>query len=166
MGWCGAIAQGGCDPYQLIPLLSDQFKVHCALKQLIKTAIVLRPVHLIERLFTHVEAWHQAIAEEMTEAKELIGVAMGIDKMFLGPQDRIVVQQSIEHIRGFAQSTGNDLRMEHAVLIRNVRIDGHRLIVIAEIARIKRAQEGTGLEPEALPIGRGHGAIAPDGTEG
>ena len=71
------------------------------------------------------------------------------------------VQQSIEHIRGFAQSTSNDLRMEHAVLIRNVRIDGHRLIVIAKIARIQGAQEGTGLESEALPIGRGHGAIAP-----
>src|SRR5262245_30652771 len=41
-----------------------------------------------------------------------------------------------------------------------------RFIVIAEIARIQGAQEGTGLEPEALPIGRGHRAITPDGTEG
>src|SRR5215475_8757173 len=102
MCWCGAIAQGGCDSYQLIPLLSDQCKVHRALKHLVEMAIVFRPVHLIERLFTHREARHQAIAEEMTKAKELIGVAMGIDKMFLGPQDRMVVQQSIEHIRGFA----------------------------------------------------------------
>jgi hypothetical protein len=76
------------------------------------------------------------------------------------------VQQAIEHICGFAQAAGNDLGMEHAVLIRDMGIDGHGLIVIPEVAWIEGAQEGTRLEPEALPIGRGHGAIASHGAQG
>ncbi len=101
----------------------------------------------------------------MTEAKELIGVAMGVDKMFLGAQDRIVAEEPIQHIDGLAEGAGNHLRVKHAVLIRDMRVDGQRLVVIAEVAWIERAEEGTGLEPEALPIGGRDRPITPDGTE-
>jgi hypothetical protein len=73
-------------------------------------------------LFAHRQARHQAVAQEMTQAKELIGVAMGVNEVVLGPQDRMVVQQSIQHIHGFAQSAGNDLRMKHAVLVGDMRV--------------------------------------------
>jgi hypothetical protein len=33
----------------------------------------------------------------VTEPKQLIGVAMLIDKVFFGPQDRVVVQEPIQH---------------------------------------------------------------------
>jgi hypothetical protein len=69
----------------VIPLLPEQGEVHGALQDLVQAAIVLRPVHLIERLFTHSEARHEAVAQEMAEAKELIGIAVGIDHVFLGP---------------------------------------------------------------------------------
>ena len=92
-------------------------------------------------MFTHVEPGHQAIAQEMTEAKKLIRVAVGVDKMFLGSQDRVVIEESVEHINGLADGTGDHLGVEHTVLVRGVRVDRQGLIVVAEVARIERAEQ-------------------------
>jgi hypothetical protein len=43
--------------------------------------------------------------------------------------------------------------MKHAMLIGHRGVDSHGPIIIAEIAWIEGAQEGTRLEAEALPIG-------------
>jgi hypothetical protein len=55
--------------------------------------------------------------------------------------------------------------MKDAVLIRDMGVDGHSPIIIAEIARIERAKQRTGLEAEALSIRGGAGPIAPHRTE-
>jgi len=77
----------------------------------------------------------------------------------------MVVQQPIQHIRRLAEGAGNHLGMKHAVLIGDMGVDRQGLIVIAEVARIERAEERTSLEPEALPIGRRDRPVAPDGTQ-
>ena len=106
------VAQGGSDPDELIPLLANEREVNRATDDGIETPIGFGPVELGELLLTHVESGHQAIAQEMTEAKQLIGVAVGVDKMFLGSQDRVVIEESVEHINGLADGTGDHLRVE------------------------------------------------------
>src|SRR5712691_3076504 len=101
----------------------------------------------------------------MTEAKELVREAMLVHKMFLRPEDRRVVEQSVKDVDRLADRTGNHLGVKYTVLIRDMGVDRQGLIVIAEVAWIERTQEGTGLEPEALTIGRRHGPITPHGTE-
>jgi hypothetical protein len=123
--------QGSRDPHKLIPLLTDECDINGAADHRVEAAVMLRAVQLVELLFGQREPRHQAIAQEMTEAKELVGEAMLIDKMFFGPEDRMVIQQAVQDIEGFADRTRNDLRMEDALLIGNMGVDGHRTIVIA-----------------------------------
>jgi hypothetical protein len=47
----------------------------------------------------------------MTESKELIGITMLIDEVFVWPHDRIVVEQTFQDIDRFPHGAGNDLRM-------------------------------------------------------
>src|SRR5689334_11922354 len=101
----------------------------------------------------------------MTEAKELVGKAMLVHKMFLRSEDRRVVEQPVQDVDRFADGAGNHLRVKHTMLVRDMGVDRQGLIVIAEVARIERAQEGAGLEPKALAIGRRHGPITPHGAE-
>ena len=68
----------------------------------------------------------------MTEPKELIGVAVLIDKMFLRPQDRIVVEQSIEDVDRLADGAGNHLGGKHTVLVRRMgSLGSHGVLVPA-----------------------------------
>jgi hypothetical protein len=101
----------------------------------------------------------------VTEAKPLVGEAMLIDKMFLGTQDHIIIQEFIQDVEGFTNRAGNDLRMKHAMLIGGMCVHGQRPVVVPEVARIERAKEGARLKAEALSIGRRHGAIPPHGAE-
>jgi hypothetical protein len=103
----------------------------------------------------------QGIPQEVTQAKQLVGEAMLIDHMFFGPQDRIVVQQPVQHIQGFTHGAGNDLRMKHALLVGEMGVDRPGPVVIPEVARVERPKKGTGVEAEPLPIGRGEGPITP-----
>lgn len=89
----------------------------------------------------------------MTEAKELIGEAMLVHKMFLGTQHGIIAEQTIQNMDGFTHGTGNHLGMENRVLISRMGIHRQGLIVVTEVARVERAQKRAGLQSKALPIG-------------
>ena len=95
----------------------DESEIHRPVEDRVEGAVALRPVELVQRLLADREAWHQAVSQQVTEAKQLIGVAMLIDKVFFGPQDRVVVQEPIQHVGGFADRACNDLGMKHTVLI-------------------------------------------------
>ena len=82
--------------------------------------------------------------------------------MFLGAQDRVVMEESVEHIKGRADGPGEHRGVEHTVLVRGVRIDRQGLLVGAEGARSERAEQGTGLQPKALAIGRRDRPVTPD----
>src|SRR6266571_4978863 len=105
----GPIAEGCRHPHELIPLFPDEPQIDGALEDRVETAIVLGTVQFIERLFTDWEAWHQAITQQMTQPKELLRIAVLINKMFLRSENRIVGQEPIQHINGFAEGTRNHL---------------------------------------------------------
>src|SRR5208337_2107729 len=52
-----------------------------------------------------------------------------------------------------------------AVLVGCVRVDLKRLIIVAEVARIDAAEQALALHDEALAVGRGSAAIAPEAAE-
>lgn len=96
--WAGAVRLRSDNAHQLIPLFPNQGGVNRARDNIIKSAIGLGPIELVEGLLARIETRHQGQPQQVTEPKELVGEAMLIDKMFLGPQDRIVVEQAIEDI--------------------------------------------------------------------
>src|ERR1043166_7480330 len=95
MGRGRPVSQWGREPYELVPLFTNERGIHRAADDLIKVAIMLGAIQLVEELLTHVKPGHQGKPQEMTEAKQLIGKPMLVHKMFLGAQDGIVVEQAI-----------------------------------------------------------------------
>ena len=127
---------------------------------------MLRAVQFVALVFGQGEARQQTRAQERTEAKELVGDALLIDKMFFGPEDRMGIQQPVQAREGFADRTRHDVRMQDTLLLRHLGVDRHRTVVIARGARGERAEPRTGLEPEALSVGGGPRAIAPHSAQG
>ena len=126
---------------------------------------MLGAISLVEELPTHVEPGHQGKPQELTEATQLIGQPMLVHKMFLGAEDGIVVEETVQHIDGLTDRPGNHLGVQDAVLVRNMGLHRQGLIVIPKVARRERAQQRAGLQPEALAIRGGDRAIPPDRTE-
>src|SRR5215831_15551292 len=112
MGGSRVMTERGGHPDELIPLLPDERQVYRAVEDGIERAIVLRPVELVQRLFADRQAGHQTVAQQMAEAKQLIRIAMLIDKVFFGPQDGVVVQETVQHVRRLAERARDDLGMK------------------------------------------------------
>jgi hypothetical protein len=74
----------------LVPLFPNEGEIDCAGEDVVEAPIMLGPIQLIEPVLIHPQAGHQAIAQEVTQAKELVGIAMLIDTMLLGAEHRIV----------------------------------------------------------------------------
>ena len=51
------------------------------------------------------------------------------------PDQRVVLQQAIQHVAGLARGTGDGLRGEHPELVGQVGVEGDRPVVVAEVAR-------------------------------
>ena len=103
--------------------------------------------------------------QEITEPKQLFGKAMSICIVGFGPQDGVIGEQAIQDIEGLACRTGDQLRPIDAPLIRDMGVDGHGAIVIAEVARTETPHQGIRVQGKALAIGRGRQAVPPDTTE-
>src|SRR5262249_12310897 len=73
MGRGRPVPQRGREPHELVPLFTNERGIHGATDDLIKVAIMLGAIQLVEELLTHVEPGHQGKPQEMTEAKQLIG---------------------------------------------------------------------------------------------
>ena len=85
--------------------------------------------------------------------------------MLADPQHRIIFQESVQHVQRLPRCTGDRPRAVYGVLVRQVRVDGDRTVVVTEVARIERRQQRIGLDAKALPIGGRGGPFPPDGTE-
>ena len=80
------------------------------------------------------QPWHEGIAEQITQPKDVLGKAVRIGVVFahLGlpargryrrkAQNRIVFEQSVQHVKRFSRGTGDDARAENRVLIGGVRV--------------------------------------------
>lgn len=159
------MAEGRRHPHALSPLFPDEASIDGTLEERVETAIVLGAVQCIARLLTDRQAWPQAITQHMTQPKERLRRAVLSDTMCLRSEHRLVGQEPSQHLHGFAEGTRHHLGVSHAVLVGTMRLHRQGWIVIAEGARRERAEQGTRLQPKALPIGRGHRPVAPDGTQ-
>ena len=83
------------------------------------------------------QARHEGEPEQVTQAKDLVGAAVCIDNMGADGQLGIIVEQSVQDIERFALGTRNDLRVEDALLIREVRIHAHDAVIIAKVAGVE-----------------------------
>jgi hypothetical protein len=154
------------NPRQLVPLLGDQSVVHGAVEQRLKRTTLGLLVELIELLIGQVlQPRHEGDAEQVAQSEELFGKAVGVGRVDLRAQQGVVLKQPVEHEASLPRCAGDDLGGEHAELVGDVRVERDRLVVIAEVARIDGPQQATPLHSEALAIGRGERAVAPDAAE-
>src|SRR5271168_2882435 len=90
---------------------------------------------------------------------------MGISRVNLWAQQRIVLKQPVEHKTGVPWRARDNLGGEHAELVGDVRIERDRLVVITEIARIDGPEQAAPLHSEALAVRRGKRPVTPSATE-
>ena len=95
----------------------------------------------------------------------MLGEAVRIRGVLADCQRRIVVEDAAEHVSRLARRAGDRLRGVDAVLVGCVRVKCERSFVVAEVARIEAAQQAIPLDREALAIGGGAAAVAPDAAE-
>ena len=95
----------------------------------------------------------------------MLGEAMRIRGVFADCQRRIVVEDAPEYVSRLARRAGDRLRGVDAALVGRVRVKCERSFVVAEVARIEAGQEAIPLDREALAIGGGASAVAPDEAE-
>jgi hypothetical protein len=69
----------------LVPLFTHEGAIDRAGTHGGEAAIMLRPIQLGEPLLVPPQTRHHALAQEVTQAKELIGRAVLVDNMLLGP---------------------------------------------------------------------------------
>jgi hypothetical protein len=82
----------------------------------------------------------------------MLGVAVRVGRVLTRPQDRVVLQQAIEHVYGLAGRAGDRSRAEDRELVGGMRVDGDRPVVVAEVPRIEHAQQRAGPDSESLPV--------------
>ena len=68
--------------------------------------------------------------------------------MLARAQDRVVLEQSVQHVERFARRTGDGAGAEHAVVVGGVGIKRDGPLVIAEVPRVERGQQGTACTPK------------------
>lgn len=83
---------------------------------------------------------------------------MCVGRVDLWAQESVVLEQPVEYETGFPRCARDDLGGKYAELVGDVRIEGDRLVVIAEVAGVDGSEQATPLYREALSI-RGGTAI-------
>src|SRR4051812_5692601 len=96
----------------------------------------------------------------MAQPEQLLGEAVGVCRVGQRPDQRVVLQQPVQHVAGLPWSAGDRLRCEHAEPVGDVGVKRDRPVVVAEVAGVDRAQQAVALHGEALAVGGGQGAIA------
>ena len=132
-----------------------------------KHAVVDKPVHAIQLLVFEVpDTRHKIEAQQVTQGKDDLGVAVGIRRMLANLQNRVVFQQPIEDVRGLAGATRNHLGAKDGGLVGDVGVDADGLLVVAVIPWVIGRQQTAGPHAKALGIRGGEGARAMHGAQG
>src|SRR3954452_3772634 len=95
----------------------------------------------------------------------MFGEAMRVGGMFSDCQRRVVVEDATEHVARLAWRAGNRLGGVDAAFVGGVGVECERSVVITKIARIEAAEQAGSFHREALTIGGGALASAPDKAE-
>ena len=90
---------------------------------------------------------------------------MGVGGVLAGIEAGIVLEQAIKDVGRLPRGAGNELGGEDADPVADVGVDGDGLVVMAEVAGIVGTDQGSRRGPEALPVGGGQAALAPDRGE-
>ena len=149
-----AVPDGCGESQDLFPLRSDQFEVQLAADQRRERWMVALLARHIEPLVGEVaDAGRKAKSQQMAERKDVIGEAGCVGVVLLDPQIGLVVEQTVENVRGIAGIRGDHLGVEGRVLVGDVGVEKHtRLVAIAQIdlPGLLSASAGT----ESLAVGR------------
>ena len=110
MGGCGALLQGEHHTHHGLPLFLNNLQVSGFVEQRGKDAIVDVSIHPVQLLiFEIADAGHKGVAQQVTEGKDDLGIAVGIGRVLANPEDGVVFQQSIQDVQGFPGATGGFL---------------------------------------------------------
>ena len=81
----GLVPQGSGPPDPLVPLLTPEGHIHGATEDRVERPLGRRPVELGAGVLTDGQPGHQTVAQQVTQAAELIGIPRLVHTMFLGP---------------------------------------------------------------------------------
>jgi hypothetical protein len=105
MRWGGAVTQGSGHPHELVPLLADQPDIDGSpAEERVHGAEGGGAVQAVELLILEVlQPRHEREAEQVAEAEQLLGEAVRVGVVLAGPQDRVVLEQAVEHVDGLSR---------------------------------------------------------------
>jgi hypothetical protein len=131
----GAVPNGCGESKHFLPLRSDQFEVEFAADQRSERWVVsLRAWHIEPLVGEVADSGREAEAQHMAERKDMIGEACGVGVVLLDSQIGLMVEQTVENVRGVAGIRGDHLGIKGRVLVGDVGIKEHTwLISIAQI---------------------------------
>lgn len=77
---------------------------------------------------------------------------MGVREVLARPEDRVVLEESVEDVDGLTGRARDRPRREDRVLVRDVRIYRDGPLIKTKVARIKGGQQRTRVNPETLTV--------------
>ena len=86
---------------------------------------------------------------------------MRVRGVFADVECGVVVENGAEHVPGLARGAGDGLGGVDAVLVGGVGIELQRVVVVAEVARVRAAEQAVALDREALAVGGRASATSP-----
>ena len=109
----------------LNPIVVNQTGVDACAENGLECGIVSGLLDRIELEFVEpTNARCKPKSEQMTKRKDVVGESFGIGGVLVNVELGIVVQQAIEHVGGFANTSRDDLRVEGRMLIGHVGVEG------------------------------------------
>jgi hypothetical protein len=91
-----------------IVLLADEGGIDGAAVQAVNDAVGAAPLDPIELLVLQVlQARHEREPEQVAQARGLLGEAVRVGVVLAGAEQRVVVEQAVEHVDGFARRAGD-----------------------------------------------------------
>ena len=166
VGWCSSGLEGSCDADELVPLLCEDGRVDGPGKQR-RERIGNRHVHgqpqtLVGQIL---EAGHEVDPEQMAQAPQGFGEAVGIGGVQAGGEAGVVVEQAVENVGRLPRGTGDHLGGEDRDPVTDVSVNGYGFVVVAEVSGMVGADEGARWCSESLPVRGGEPPVAPEPGE-
>ena len=166
MGGSGSGLERCGDADKLVPLLNEESGVDGPGEQVGDGVGDLDAVRTPQSLIGQIlDARHEVDAEQMAQAPQGFGEAVGVGGVQTGIEVRGVVEHTIKDVGRFPRGTGDKLGRVDADAIADVGVDSDSFVVVAEIAGMVGAEKRPWRRAETLTIGRRQATVAPEGSE-
>jgi hypothetical protein len=87
----------------------------------------------------------------MAQREDMVGEAGGVGVMLLDAEVGLVVEQTIEHVRGVTDRGVDDLGMERGILVGDMRVEGRaRIVSVPGVHLAPGFTDAAGSEPLAV----------------